>query len=391
MTEPESRSKAPLFTRPVVLLAFTAFASMFGFQLLLSVVPLYADTVGGGSSGAGLATGVFMLTTVLTQIQMPRILARFGYTVALTAGLLFLGVPAFLYPFAGDLPGIIGITLLRGMGFGAITVVFAALFAELAPPERRGEALGLLGLAITVPTIFSNSLGLWLSDRLGFETVFLLGGLLPLLGLGAILGIRRSVPYSRADAGAGFLAGLRRASLRRLALLFCSTTMAAGVIITFLPLAEPGSGAFSAAGALLVFGVVTAVSRWWAGRYGDRNDARLLLAPGLVACAVGVAIITQGGLVMLAGAAIFGAGFGTLTNATLVLTMQRVSKSEYGLGSTLWNAAFDSGTGIGAFVFGFVVSAMGFTWAFMLCAALVASALVLVFQDYAYSVTGKGE
>jgi len=72
-----------------------------------------------------------------------------------------------------------------------------------------------------------------------------------------------------------------------------------------------------------------------------------------------------------------------VTNATLILTMQRVSKSEYGLGSTLWNAAFDSGTGIGAFVFGFVVSALGFSWAFALCAALVASALVLVYRDYA--------
>ena len=383
MGKPGTKSKAPLLTRPVVLLAFTAFASMFGFQLLLSVVPLYADTVGGGSTGAGLATGVFMLTTVLTQIQMPRILARFGYTIALAAGLLFLGVPAFLYSLTGNLPAIILVTLVRGIGFGAITVVFAALFAELSPPERRGEALGLLGLAITVPTIFSNSLGLWLSDRLGFGTAFLFGGLIPLLGLGAILGIRSAVPYSRTNAGAGFFAGMRRGPLRRLALLFCSTTMASGVIITFLPLAEPGAGAFSATGALLVFGVVTAISRWWAGRFGDRRDARLLLAPSLAACAVGTAIMPWGGLVMLVGATIFGFGFGVVTNATLILTMQRVSKSEYGLGSTLWNAAFDSGTGIGAFVFGFVVSALGFSWAFALCAALVASALVLVYRDYA--------
>ncbi len=382
MSKPATTSKAPLLTRPVALLVFTAFAAIFGFQLLLSVVPVYADSVGGGSSGAGLATGVFMLTTVLTQIQMPRILAHFGYTVALTAGLMFLGVPAFLYSLTGDLPTIIAVTLVRGIGFGAITVVFAALFAELAPPERRGEALGLLGLAITVPTIFSNSLGLWLSDRLGFGSVFLLGGLLPLVGLVAILGIRRAVPYSQAYDGAGFLSGMRRGPLRRLVLLFSATTMASGVVITFLPLAEPGSGLFSAAGALLVVGVVTAISRWWAGRFGDRHDARLLLAPSLVACAAGTAIMPWGGAVMLVGAAIFGTGFGVITNATLILTMQRVSKTEYGLGSTLWNAAFDAGTGLGAFAFGFVVSALGFTWAFILCAILVASALALVYQDY---------
>lgn len=390
MSKPEATSEAPLLTRAVMMLALAAFAALFGFQLLLSVVPLYADAAGGGSSGAGLATGVFMLATVLTQIQMPRILARFGYTAALTAGLLLLGLPAFLYTLAGSPPAIIAVTLVRGVGFGIVTVVFAALIVELAPPGRRGEALGLLGVAITVPTIFSNSLGLWLSDRLGFEIVFLLGGVLPLLGLVAVLGIRRAVPYSQAD-GAGFLDGLRRGPLRRLALLFCATTMAAGVTITFLPLAAPGSGPLSAAGALLVVGVVSTISRWWAGRFGDRHDARLLLAPGLVACAAGTAVMPWGGLVMISGATIFGAGFGLVTNATLVLTMQRVSKTEYGLGSTLWNAAFDSGTGLGAFAFGFVVSALGFTWAFALCAALVASALVLVYQDYADFTIDKGE
>ena len=83
MNGPEQKGRAPereaLLTRPVALLTLVAFAALFGFQLLLSVVPLYADEAGGGSSGAGLATAAFMLSTVLTQIQMPRILRRFGY------------------------------------------------------------------------------------------------------------------------------------------------------------------------------------------------------------------------------------------------------------------------------------------------------------------------
>jgi len=387
MGEPEATGEdtreAPLLTRPVALLALSAFAALFGFQLLLSVVPLYADAVGGGSAGAGLATGVFMLSTVLTQTQMPRLLNRFGYGVMLAAGLLLLGLPAFLYTVTSGMTGVVTVTLVRGMGFGVVTVVFVSLIVELAPPGRRGEALGLLGVAITVPTIFANSLGIWVSGRFGYEAVFVLGGLLPLLGLGAVLGIRRSVPSTQDGSNAGFFAALWRAPLRRLAVLFCATTMATGVTVTFLPLAVPGSGLFSAAGALLVVGVVSTVSRWWAGRFGDRRDARLLLAPGLIACAAGTAIMPWGGITMISGAAVFGAGFGLIQNATLVLTMQRVSKSEYGLGSTLWNAAFDAGTGLGAFAFGFVVSALGFSWAFILCAVLVASALVLVYLDYA--------
>jgi predicted MFS family arabinose efflux permease len=369
-------------TRPVALLILVAFAALFGFQLLLSVVPLYADEAGGGRSGAGLATAAFMLSTVLTQIQMPRILRRFGYRRALAAGLLFLGVPALFYGYAGTLVPILAVTLLRGVGFGIVTVVFAALIVELAPPGRRGEALGLLGVAITLPTIFCNALGLWLVGRFGFEIVFLLGGATPLLGLAVIPGIRSATAMGGNEEGVGFFAGLGRAHLRRIFILFAATTMAAGVVITFLPLAVPGSGIFSAAGALLIVGVTSTVSRWWGGRFGDRRDPRILLAPGLIACAVGIAGLPFGGVILLAGAALFGTGFGLLQNASLILMMERVSKSEYGLGSTLWNAAFDAGTGIGAFSFGFVISAVGYYWSFFLCSILLASALVLVFLDH---------
>ena len=383
---PGASERGTLLTRPLVLLALAAFAALFGFQLLLSVVPLYANDAGGGSSGAGLATSAFMLSTVLAQIQMPRVLNRFGYRAALAVGLLFLGVPAFLYPGAREVVWVLVVTLFRGVGFGIATVVFAALVVELAPPGRRGEALGLLGVAITLPTIFCNALGLWLVGQFGYGIVFVLGGVAPLLGLGALLGIAHAGPSSR-ESGAGFFSGLGRGPLLRVFLLFSAATVAAGVVVTFLPLAAPGSGLFSAASALLVVGISSAAARWWAGRFGDRGDPRLLLAPGLVACALGMACLSQGGAILIAGAALFGTGFGLLQNSTLILMMERVTKTEYGLGSTLWNAAFDSGTGLGAFLFGFVTEVVGFSWAFLVCAGLVASALVLVHLDHS-SPTG---
>jgi predicted MFS family arabinose efflux permease len=373
-----------LLTRPMVLLALIAFTALFGFQLLLSVVPLYADEAGGGSSGAGLATAVFMLSTVVAQAQMPRVLDRFGYRLLLAVGLLFLGLPAFFYAGPPTLVAILAVTLLRGVGFGVATVVFAALMVELAPPGRRGEALGLLGVAIALPAIFCTALGLWLAERFGYGTVFLLGAIAPLLGLAAVFGLRSVRTPRQGGAGetTGFFAGLGRGPLLRVFLVFAATTTAAGVIVTFLPLAvASGPGGVSAAGALLMVGITSAAARWWAGRFGDRRDPRLLLPPGLLAAALGMVALPSGGVLLVGGSALFGIGFGLLQNATLVLIMGRVSQSEYGLGSTLWNVAFDAGTGLGAFLFGFVIAAFGYSWAFYLCAGLVTSALVLVRLD----------
>ncbi|QIN77349.1 MFS transporter [Rubrobacter marinus] len=371
-----------LLTGAMLALVSSTLASLVGFNLLLSVVPLYANEVGGGSTGAGFATAAFMLSTVLAQTQMPRALSRFGYRPVLAAGLLSLGLPAFAYATADGLPAVLAVTLARGVGFGIVTVVFGAVVVEIAPAERRGEALGLFGIAIALPAIFCNPLSLWLVERSGYEPVFLLGGAAPLLGFVSFLGLGSVRGGGRSD-GAGFLEGLARPPLLRLVVIFAVSTMVGGVLVTFLPLAAPGVGVFSAATAILALGISVTLGRLWAGRFADRNGPRGLLAPGLVLAALGVATLAQGGPALLVGAALFGLGFGALQSATLVMIMARVSKEEYGLGSTLWNAAFDAGTGLGAFLFGFVVGASGFSIAFYLCAALLLAALVVVRLDRA--------
>jgi predicted MFS family arabinose efflux permease len=91
-----------------------------------------------------------------------------------------------------------------------------------------------------------------------------------------------------------------------------------------------------------------------------------------------MAALSREGFALLGGALLFGAGFGALQNATLLLVMHRVQKAEYGLGSTLWNLSFDAGTVAGALVFGFVVGVAGFSLAFFFCAGLLVAALSLI-------------
>jgi MFS family permease len=371
------RGPGVLTSRPMILLLLASFSAMVGLYLLLSVVPLYAAGAGGGNLGAGLTTAAFMFSTVLAQLAMPRLLARFGYRAVLAAGLLLLGLPAFLYLPFGEMPAILAITLARGAGFGAAIVALVALVTELAPPERRGEALGLFGVCLALPTIFCGSLGLWIVERSGYEPVFVIGALAPLLATIAALGI--SAPHIRKEReSAGWRILLDRPSLVRIFVLFGSCTAASGVVVTFLPLSAPGPGLFSAATALLLLGITTTLFRWWAGRFGDREDPRVLLVPGLLCAALGMAALSLGGPALLGGALLFGAGFGMLQNTTLLLTMQQVPKAEYGLGSTLWNLAFDAGTGAGALVFGFVVGAAGFSLAFYLCAGLLVASIALI-------------
>ena len=67
---------------------------------------------------------------------------------------------------------------------------------------------------------------------------------------------------------------------------------------------------------------------------------------------------------VIAGAAVFGLGFGVTQNATQTLMYNRVAESGYGAVSAMWNLAYDGGMGLGAAGFGVLVVYTGYPAAF---------------------------
>jgi predicted MFS family arabinose efflux permease len=373
----------PILTRPLLLVFTASFGAMTCFYLLLSVVPLYADSVGAGGVGAGLATGALMATTVAGELATPRLTARFGYRVMLAAGLVLLGAPALALPAASTMPAILLVSLVRGLGFAIAVVVGGALVASLVPRERRGEGLGLFGIVVGVPGVSALPLGVWLVGEVGYPAVFVAGAAAALAGLAVVPGLPGREPAG--EPPVGVLAGLRTPALVRPAVTFSTTAMAAGVVVTFLPLAVPGGSGGLAALALFVQAVSATVSRWWAGRHGDRHEPSVLLVPGVVATTAGILalVLIDSPAAVVAGMVLFGSGFGATQNATMTVMLNRVAPSGYGTVSAIWNLAYDAGIGVGAFGFGVVAARTGYPAAFAVTAALVLTALVPLWQDRA--------
>ncbi len=370
-----------MMTRPLMLMFVASFGSSISFYLLLSVVPLYATSVAAGGVGAGLATGALMLSTVATELVTPRLVARFGYRLTFAAGLLLLGAPAFAFTAASTMPGILAICLVRGVGFAITVVLGSALVAELVPHERRGEGLGLYGVVVGVPSVVALALGVWLTAHVGYPPVFVAGGVASLACLVVVPGFPGRTP--EIEQSVGVLAGLRMTALVRPVIVFSATAMAAGVIVTFLPLAVPGASGNLAAVALLVQAAAATLTRWWAGRYGDRHGSARLLMPGVLTAAIGMffLILHTNPTAVIVGLVLFGAGFGVAQNASLALMFDRVSSSGYGTVSALWNLGYDAGLGLGAAGFGVVAAQTGYATAFALTAALILAALAPAWRD----------
>ncbi|MFD0034612.1 MFS transporter [Streptomyces sp. NPDC055059] len=377
---PEDRvaeARPRLMTRPLLLRFVTVVGSSASFFLLLSVVPVYAQSApGGGSDKAGLVTGALMLATVVGELIAPWLAARCGYRVMLGAGLLLLGAPALALTVSRSLACVVTVCLVRGLGFAFTLVAGGALTASLIPPERRGEGLALIGVMAGVPSLVGLPLGAWLALHTGYGPVCWAAALIALVSIAAVPGL----PGREAASGPllGIFAGARSGTLGRPTAVFAVTAVGAGIVVTFLPLAvAPGYSGVVAA-ALFMQPAAATASRWFAGRRADRRGAAGLMVPGLVASAAGILVVALTGVpvAVVVGAAVFGVGFGITQSATITLMYSRVPASGYGTVSALWNVAYDAGMGIGAVGFGTVAGLTGYPWAFVLTAFLMLTALV---------------
>jgi MFS family permease len=375
-----------------------SFGALTSFYLLLSVTPMYAVSAGAGSAGAGLVTGSLMLTTVLAEFASPRLLGRFGYRAVFAVGALLLGGPAPALLLPHSMVTIIAVSIARGIGFGLSTVVIGALVAASVPAERRGEGIGLAGVVACVPAIVALPSGVWLAQNTGYAVVIAITAITALAPLAATPWLANPAAHQaeggqagqagQAAAGqaeaapVGLLGSLRSGGMLRPGLVFAATTVSAGVVASFLPLAAGVSAGVATLG-LFAQAVTATASRWWAGRRGDRHGHAGLLIPGLLIAAAGMAslIWVSAPVAVIAGMCLFGIGFGIAQNATFALMIDRAPGSGYGTASALWNLAYDAGYGTGPIVFGVFVAHTGYPAAFALTGLLILAALLPAVRD----------
>ncbi|MDP9429920.1 MAG: MFS transporter [Actinomycetota bacterium] len=357
---------------PMRALAGVTALGFVGYSLTLASLPAHAVAGGAAVDTAGLVTAVFLVVTIAGQSAVPVLTARYGAGPVLVAGLAALGAPAPLYAVDDGLLWLSAVSAVRGLGFAVLTVLGATLAARVAPPERRGEAIGVYGLAIAVPHLVAVPAGvaLVLYGHAGWLAWLAASPVLALPLVPAVVRGARAEP----PAGTSSSRAAVRAALAPSAVLLV-VTLAGGGLVTFLPIERP-DGVLATA-ALLVFGVTGAVSRWRAGVLADRAGTRLLLPLAVGVSAAGMAAVAfglgAGAGWVLAGAAVFGAGYGTVQNLTLLASFARAGEGGATAASAMWNASFDAGTAGGALALGLVAAGVGLPWTYV----LVAGALLL--------------
>ena len=136
---------------------------------------------------AGLALGAFLLGPLADRVGRKRILV---------AATFCFGVFTLATAYVGDLPQLLICRFLTGLGLGGALPSFISLGSEYAPKARRATVVSLLWAGFPLGGVIGGVLGSWIIPAYGWHSVFLVGGVLPIL-LSMILaaGLPESVTF----------------------------------------------------------------------------------------------------------------------------------------------------------------------------------------------------
>lgn len=106
---------------------------------------------------------------------------RFGRKLILINSVFFFGVWTLVTAFATTVDQLILFRFLTGLGLGAAAPSAATLAAEYAPERKRAFFVTLAYMGFSLGAAAGGFLAAWMIPNLGWRSVLILGGVLPLL------------------------------------------------------------------------------------------------------------------------------------------------------------------------------------------------------------------
>jgi MFS family permease len=364
-----------LLTARFVLVVAAGLAYFMSLGMVLPVLPRYVEhRLDGGSVAVGIAVGALFVGAVVLRPWVGRIGDRVGRKVLIVAGAAIVGVSALLYGAVESLPFLVGARALTGVGEAAFFVGAATMITDLAPADRRGEAISYWSVAVYGGLAFGPALGETVLEAGGFATVWVVSA--ALAGVAALLGAcTREIERAAAPPVQGPL--LNRAAIGPGVVLF-SGLIALAAFSAFVPLYVDEVGLGSADTVFLMYGALVLVVRIFGARLPDVLGGRRSGAMALACTTTGMVVMAAWGTTagLFVGTAFFAAGASLLYPALLLLALGGAPDTERGSVVGTFSSFFDLSQGLGSLIVGAVAALTSYQGAFAAGAVFAAVGFV---------------
>jgi MFS family permease len=368
-----------LITPAFVTVGVATLAYFTADGLLLPTVPLYVEgPLGGDDVAVGITVGAFSLTALLLRPWAGRLGDRRGRRLLMVVGGAIVGLSVAAYSLAGSVAVLTVLRLVSGVGEAFFFTGAASAVTDMAPEERRGEAVSFFSLALYVGIGVGPFLGEASIHELGFTATWLFGGALALIA--AVLAL--TVPETRPED-----TGEEPSSSRLIhpSALLPGTVLLASVagmsgFFAFLPLHALEVGLGGSRFVFMLYSGIVVVIRSVGARIPDVLGPERTSRISLSSSAAGLAMValwpTPAGL--LVGTSVFAVGSALAFPGLMLLALRGTSPRERGSVLGTFTAFVDLGFGVGPALLGVVAEAAGYGGAFAAASVVAVGGLALL-------------
>jgi MFS family permease len=363
---------------PTFYLAFlSAFLCFSSGNLLITPIPLYIEKMGGGPVELGLSGTAFALSAVALRPFMGRLTDTRGRKVTLLLGVTLFILAPLAYAMSKSVAMLLLSRTFHGMGIAAFTTAYGALVADVTPPERWGEALGIAGISGSLSIMLGSPIGASLLDHTSFQTVFLIGATTATASLAVTLLLReperetvihpKGAPEDASPLKVIAIPGILIPSLATLTL-----GLSHGTTNAFLPLFGLDRGLGNVGFFFTAASVAVVLSRSITGRLSDRFGRLPVILPMFVVLALGYVGLnwTYTFAILIAMAVLQGFGFAGARVGLETMVVDAAPARLRGTAYSLLYFCFDGGIAVGSMATGILASFTGYGTLYVLVGVL---------------------
>jgi len=164
-----------------ILCGIIAILDGFDTQAIAFVAPVIARQWGLQSSSFGPVFGAGLLGLTVGALIFGPIADRFGRRTVIIWSTVMFGIFSALTPLSDSTISLIAFRFVTGLGLGGAMPNIIALTSEYSPSTRRATLVTRMFVGFPLGAVLGGLVSAPLMQRFGWEAVFYMGGILPLL------------------------------------------------------------------------------------------------------------------------------------------------------------------------------------------------------------------
>jgi MFS family permease len=354
----QKNASPSIFTLQFWLLSLSSFLFFASFNMLIPELPAYLTSM-GGAEYKGFIISLFTLTAGLSRPFSGRLTDRVGRIPVMAFGSLVCFTCGFLYPVFITVVPFLLLRLGHGFSTGFKPTGTAAYIADIVPANRRGEALGVYGMSVSVGAALGPAIGSWIAQVFSINAMFYSSSFMAFLSIAILLNMKETLPKPTRLTWEAFKITRQDIFEPRVlppALVVFLTYFSFGAVLTVIPDFSDHLGLRNHGLFFLVYTLTSLIIRLVAGKISDRYGRVEVVVVGCINLIIAMLCtgFATSMVLFFTGAVFFGFATGILSPILTAWTVDLSNENSRGRAMATMYISMEAGIGIGAYLSAFI-------------------------------------